>query len=103
MESLPQGSILGPLLFLLYINNFRLCLKNSEQIMFANDTSVFIKEKNIHKLFKKSNNELSRIDQWLIANKLSINTFVPFLKIAPIMYIYNLRKNLFDFALVRLK
>ena len=42
--------------------------------MFADDTSVFIKEKNIHKLFKKGNNELSRIDQWLIANKLSINT-----------------------------
>ena len=47
----------------LYINYFRLCLKNTEQIMFADDKSVFIKGKNIHKLFNKSNNELSRIDQ----------------------------------------
>ena len=42
--------------------------------MFADDTSAFIKDKNIHKRFNKGNNELSRIDQWLIANKLSINT-----------------------------
>ena len=58
----------------MYINDFRFCLKNSKQIMFADDTSVFIKDKNIHKLFNKGNNELSCIDQWLIANKLSVNT-----------------------------
>ena len=44
--------------------------------MFADDTSLFIKDKNIDKLFNKGNinNKLSRIDQWLIANKLSVNT-----------------------------
>ena len=69
----PQASILGLLLFLVYINDFRLCLKNSKQIIFADDASVFIIDKNIHKLFNKGNNELSCIDQWLIANKFSVN------------------------------
>ena len=38
--------------------------------MFADDTSVFIKEKSIHKLFNKGSNELSGSDQWLIATKI---------------------------------
>ena len=58
-HGIPQGSILGPLLFLVYINDFRLCLKNSKPTMFADDTSIFIKDKNIHKLFSKGNNQLT--------------------------------------------
>ena len=42
--------------------------------MFADDTSIFLQSKDISKLFEKGNKELNLVDQWLIANKLSINT-----------------------------
>ena len=41
--------------------------------MFADDTSVFLQHKDINMLYKIGNGELERIDQWLIANKVSIN------------------------------
>lgn len=69
----PQGSNPKPLLFLIYVNDFKNCLECSDLIMFADDTSVFLQNKNIDILYRNGNKELKRIDQWLIANKLSIN------------------------------
>ena len=69
----PQGSILGPLLFLLYVND--LC-KSSEllkTIMFADDTNLFFSGKDINLLFKSVNRELEHINEWFKANKLSLN------------------------------
>ena len=69
----PQGSVLGPLLFLLYIND----MPNSSNILkihlFADDTSIFFSHKNLKELESIVNNELSKVSDWLIANKLTLN------------------------------
>ena len=69
----PQGSILGPLLFLLYIND--LC-KSSNLLtfyQFADDTSIFFSSKDLNNTVRVLNNELKNISDWLKANKLSLN------------------------------
>ena len=72
-SSVPQGSILGPLLFIIYINDFSKCLKYSNNLSFADDTTIILSAKNNNLLFRNRNKELDNIDNWLIANKLSLN------------------------------
>ena len=69
----PQGSILGPLLFLLYVNDLYMASNVIKPIMFADDTNLFFSHKNIKELFKTMNQELINIQQWFNANKLSLN------------------------------
>ena len=69
----PQGSILGPLLFSLYINDIASVSNILSSILFADDTTLFCSSKNLQELTAIVNNELANIMQWLNANKLSLN------------------------------
>ena len=69
----PQGSCLGPLLFLVYINDLFCIAKNSKVSMYADDTSIYHSSKDITQLNKALNEELIRLDRWLKGNKLSLN------------------------------
>ena len=70
----PQGSILGPLLFIIYINDMHKVSSSSLQcIHYADDTTLFSKGNNLDDLIDLTNNELVKIDKWVCANKLSLN------------------------------
>ena len=72
----PQGSILGPLLFLVYVNDLPSSSEILNPIMFTEDTNLFYEHKNIIKLFATLNEELMNINDWFMANKLSLNVAI---------------------------
>ena len=72
-HGVPQGSVLGPLLFLIYINDLTMVSSDAKFILFADDTNIIFSSKLNENIEKITNENLKNIIDWFNVNKLSIN------------------------------
>ena len=69
----PQGSVLGPLFFLLYVNDMASVSKDLDMVLFADDTNAFAEGKDVNELIRRVNSGLDELSKWFRCNKLTLN------------------------------
>ena len=70
----PQGSILGPIIFMIYINDISDIFTHSKTILFADDMTLYLVGPEPEQLITAANNYVNQLYQWCICNRLTINT-----------------------------
>ena len=72
-SGVPQGSILGPILFLIYFNDVNDCIENSEIMMYAVDTVLFLSGTSITEIEQQLSHDVMHLADWLEENELIVN------------------------------
>ena len=69
----PQGSVLGPILFLIYVNDMSKCIGEEGIRIFADDTNIFVSGNSFEEIITIAENKLKQLDKWFKANHLTLN------------------------------
>ena len=72
-RGVPQGSILGPSFFLIFVNDLNNLTKVLDHVPFGDNTNLYCSDSDIRTVFEIAKQELGQISDWFLANKLSLN------------------------------